>query len=239
MGSRLVARAEESLEGILISDATAIERVLAECCVFGCPASVLSPEVHLHSRARFAALSERRVVFNLFLDDTAIPFRQFVACSVGFTYHGRAHFFSSLAQNSTLGSAVLPQLMLAYPGAIATVEARESYRVPLFRDTEIQAFLSHGENSWAVHPVDLSMTGILVEFAGTGVPDLPVGTVTSLKLSIDADSCVLRSEVRNRRGDCYGLIFIDVVQSGELRPPEMLFRIVRAAELEWLRRRAN
>jgi hypothetical protein len=226
----------------LISDRGAIDRALAECCVFGLPAVVTALDSTLQSRGRFANISEECVTMLLFLDSTLPPVRQFLPCSVGFTYHAAARFFISLSQQTTPDSpSEGVHLVLAIPHAIATVEQRGSFRVPLFRDSKLQVKLTPDDSmpGWTPQPVDISVMGIQVQFSDKSDPGLLIESDVLVELRLDTECVWLRAFVRNQRDHCYGLSFRDIIRVGELAPPDSLVRIVRALELDWLRRRPH
>ena len=87
--------------------------------------------------------------------------------------------------------------------------------------------------------VDVSLSGIFLEFRASGDFQLPLGCLVSVQLSFDGDRVALSGEVRRRNHSGYGLFFSEVLQGGALRPPEALRAIVRKLEQRWLESVAN
>lgn len=87
-----------------------------------------------------------------------------------------------------------------------------------------------------VQPVDLSLTGILVEGRGLG---LCPGMEVPVSLKLDGRHCMLSGTVVRAQGNLVALHFVESMDGGELTPPEGLLSIYRRLETEWLRSRID
>tara|TARA_Y100001933_G_scaffold257067_2_gene302747 strand:- start:2469 stop:2981 length:513 start_codon:yes stop_codon:yes gene_type:complete len=96
--------------------------------------------------------------------------------------------------------------------------------------------LGSGAAAQTVRPVDLSLTGILVE--GQELRLAP-GTELPIALDLDGRRCALTGVVVRAQRDLVALHFIECLQRGELAPPEGLLTIYRRLETAWLRSRID
>lgn len=117
-------------------------------------------------------------------------------------------------------------------------ERRIGFRVPLVSipvDTRerFAVLLLVAETSVPLVPVDLSLTGVLVEIPDGVEPD----PVCRLRLCYEHDDCELLASVVRREGGLCALYFLDALQSGELDPPEALLSIFGHLEQAWLQSR--
>lgn len=118
-------------------------------------------------------------------------------------------------------------------------EKRLGFRVPLrplpnsMRES-FEVTLKSGDHTAAAFPVDLSLTGILVEVVDL---TLRVNQKLDATLCLDDDCVLLTARVVRRDGSLVALHFPTCVANGELDPPEGLLGIYRTLELEWLKSR--
>ncbi len=118
-------------------------------------------------------------------------------------------------------------------------ERRLGFRVPLrplsgaIRDAFAVTLESENGKRTAV-PVDLSLTGILVDVVDV---KLRVSQSVRIALSLGEDSVTLTAVVVRSNKQLVALHFPSCVQDGELDPPEELLAIYRALELRWLKSR--
>ena len=121
----------------------------------------------------------------------------------------------------------------------ATRERRIGFRVPFSPLKEEVRAGFHVQvqvrGKWVdVIPVDLSLTGMLVEGKGLA---LPVHSRVDVQLQFNEISCPLAGEVVRREGQMVALHFTESISGGDLNPPEPLLAIYRQLEMEWLRHR--
>lgn len=117
-------------------------------------------------------------------------------------------------------------------------ERRIGFRVPLATipaDTRerFQVLLADGRMPVPLLPIDLSLTGALVQLPDQVEPD----PVCRVQLSYGQDQCELLASVVRRQGDLCALHFLDALRSGELDPPEALLSIFSHLEQAWLQSR--
>jgi hypothetical protein len=118
-----------------------------------------------------------------------------------------------------------------------TSERRIAFRVAVPRLTDLAVKVGFKGKIWSAAPVDLSLTGILIEFPKTGVVDMPIDAEISVELRLSDKTAALRGVVRRRSGNQYGILLSDSLRNGDLRAPDSLVIIYKELEREWLRRR--
>jgi hypothetical protein len=128
-------------------------------------------------------------------------------------------------------------LIVAIPDEVAS-ESRSSFRVPVLERDRPLVAVSHQDQRWEVAAVNLSVTGILVEFPSQNVPELEVGEEVSVQLKLEDEELALRAEVRRKDKNRVGLFFFEVWKGEQLDPPDELAKIVRRVEMLWFHRKA-
>jgi len=118
-----------------------------------------------------------------------------------------------------------------------TDERRRAFRVTISRLTDLAVRVNFKGKTWEVAPVDLSLTGILVQFLKTEIADIPIDAEVGIELRFDNKTAALKGIVRRRQGNQYGILLANSLRNGELRPPESLVIIYKELERLWLRRR--
>ena len=83
---------------------------------------------------------------------------------------------------------------------------RRSFRVPV-RKSELRATLTVDHQLYAVKPLNLSVSGIFVEFAAHEVPGLPRDKDVQLDLAFEGKLLTAAGVVRHRDGNSYGINF--------------------------------
>jgi hypothetical protein len=128
-------------------------------------------------------------------------------------------------------------LSVQRPNELAT-ERRSAFRVPIFGDSApVVQIRGNDQASWTPQPVDISLTGILVDFSKGEVPDLPIDTSVQVQLRLNEVEVELLGQVRRRDGARYGIFFSEVLKGGEVEPPSALSELVRELEEIWLQRK--
>ena len=120
---------------------------------------------------------------------------------------------------------------------LEATEGRMAFRVAVPRLTDLTAKLTFNGKTWTVAPVDLSLMGILVEFATTDVVNIPIDAEVGIELRLVDKIAALKGIVRRRKDNQYGILIADSMKKGELNPPEPLVLIYKELERQWLRRR--
>jgi hypothetical protein len=210
------------------------QRVTAILCEAGAEALVLSLDDGVVARARFVDLTED--TFRLSLDQPVPPLiRAPTQCAVA-CCHG--------TQNVTFVATVLSvrhaelltgpaSIVCRIPGAIASGDPRMSPRVRIPADAALELELSvRGTTLPEAKGLELSLCGILID-AGAYPGTLRPGDEVSLQLRDGQRQVGLRAEVHRLSAHGLALVFPDVLQSGELAPPQELREMVSGLERSW------
>jgi hypothetical protein len=181
------------------------------------------------------AFSGEKLTFDM-LPDRTDSFPEASLCSVAFVYGDFSYVFLA----SVLGFHERPapepsQLDLETPLQIAACKKRIRYRVPVFKDSglEVHAIVEGGLLVRA-RALNLSLTGVLIEFAEVTDPHLPVGAGLHVTLGLGDQELGLAGEVVHTHGHQYGISFRDAGGTLIPDPPEPLRKIVRMLERRWL-----
>lgn len=118
-----------------------------------------------------------------------------------------------------------------------TNERRMAFRVAIPSLTDLTVKVAFKGKTWSVKPVDLSLTGILIEFPKTEVVEMPLDAEIGVELQLGEKIATLRGIVRRRNRNQYGILLANSLRNGDLRPPESLVQIYKELERQWLRRR--
>jgi hypothetical protein len=215
-----------------------VTETLRECVTRRSLALVLDLETERVSKAEFVAFSGERITLDTFHDKSdSYPVASL--CAVAFVYGDCFYVFLA----GVLGFHERPgpepsQLELEVPLQIAASKGRIRYRVPVFKDAglEIHVIIA-GHRPLRAQALNLSLTGILIEFAEVTDPHLPVGAGLHLTFGLGDQGVSLEGEVVRTHGHQYGIAFRDAGGAVIPDPPEPLGRIVRMLERRWLRER--
>jgi hypothetical protein len=190
------------------------------------------------SKAEFRAFSGEIVALDT-LSDKSDLFPVASLCSVAFVYGDSSYVFLA----SVLGFHERPapepsRLELETPLQIAASNGRIRYRVPVFRDSMLETkVITENHRLVGARALNLSLTGMLVEFAEVMDPHLSVGAAVHVTLALGGHRVTLAGEVARTHGCQYGIFFRDAGAAGIVDPPEPLRKIVRILERRWLRER--
>ncbi len=205
-------------------------------------ARVITSDLGLICQARFSSLSAESVLLELLDPPETGYFRPLSLCVVSFN-NGSRHciFLSSVIhfkQDKQEEELQIGQLLLRIPSDIIAAESRIAFRVPLGRDTELRVrVVDENGKTWTPRPIDISMTGILIEFPADDVPDFQIDDRLQVELRMNNHVEQLEGTVRRCEGRGYGVIFPEVLRGAEFDPPAALRAIVNALERNWLRSR--
>jgi hypothetical protein len=217
-----------------------IAQILHECALHRSPAIVLNLESKAVADAEFNTLRGKTIVLDAFSSEGA-SYPTGSLCSVAFLSGDCSRVFLA----SVLGSRERPapepfQLELETPTQIAACKGRIRYRVPVPKDSGLQVHVAaEGRTLPEARALNLSPTGILIEFAQAGDPHLPVGAALQVMLELGGARLELAGEVVRAHGQDYGISFRDVGAAESSDPPEQLRKMVRILERCWLRARIS
>jgi hypothetical protein len=128
-------------------------------------------------------------------------------------------------------------LVVRAPPEIAS-ENRSGFRVPILKGSApLVQILSDESMLSTPRALDISVTGILVEFPPAEAPEFPIDTKVRLKIRFEDTALDLKGLVRRKQGGRYGIFFPEVIKGIHIEPPEALAKIVRKLEAIWLRQR--
>ncbi len=150
---------------------------------------------------------------------------------VFFSYRGESRaFFSTLVDHRPEGASVGAELVLRMPSELFGHEARRAARVAVDRSSGLSARVSVAQRGGTLLPIpiNLSLTGILLEFRPEDDPELPRGATVQIELQLGEDAVALPAEVRRRTGHRYGLMFAGIVKNETVDPPPALGKIAAA-----------
>jgi len=200
--------------------------VIRERCSYGAPAIILNPESGVVCHARFASISDDSIGFHLLEDVRDFP--KMKSYLISFSHGGNCcAFFAAILEYKRIPLTAAPYLSLKMSSRIFGVEARMAYRIPIGTDAELilRLFTQDGATLHP-RPVDVSLTGILIEFGKVDDPDLPLMSMVDLEMRLADQTASLKAIVKRRDGHRYGLFFQEVVSGHGIEPPVSLRRIV-------------
>ena len=105
------------------------------------------------------------------------------------------------------------------------------------RGSRLSVLLLKEGRTIAADPIDLSVTGILIEFTKVSDPNLSRGAHIELELQLGVQVVRVKAEVRHHEGQRYGLLFYEIASRQGLNPSKPLQSIVTEVERLWLEER--
>jgi hypothetical protein len=117
-------------------------------------------------------------------------------------------------------------------------DRRRAFRVPLSKSRALYVDITWHEMTYPVTPLDVSLTGILVEFDHRLAPDLAIDDSVGVTLKLGEVSASLMGTIKRRTGyGRYGIFFSGAVSGQRVDPPIALLSIVSQLETQWLLQR--
>ena len=99
-------------------------------------------------------------------------------------------------------------------------QRRNAFRVPLTTSSDLSVMLGHRDKSCSVKPLNISLTGILIEFDRDDVYDLAIGAEVNLTLKSGDKTEKISGKIMRRDGNQYGIFFPSTVVDNEVTPPD-------------------
>jgi len=214
-----------------------IASVLECACKDRTPAVVLVRDTGDVLRGRFERLERSRVTLSLHPSSGAASPRPLSVCCVSFAHDERAYVFLAPLwrvlgdPNEARGRL----LSVGLPGQIASLDVGSARRIPIGVDVTLNIELgTYDRRSWAPEAVDLSATGVLLDFGAEKPPRLPLGALVETVLEFEGVRVELTAAVRRREGNRLALSFVDTAPSSPAALPEELAGILARLEQRWL-----
>jgi len=124
------------------------------------------------------------------------------------------------------------------PDEVKSEDRRRAFRVPKVPPFAVRATLHSGEQTWPTRVVNLSVLGVLLEFPEPVAAALSEEAPYKLVLeTFEGNATVGAIMVRRSRRGRLAFRFPASTKMGEVSPSPELARVVRFAELVWMRRR--
>jgi hypothetical protein len=214
-----------------------IESVL-ECAVKDAtPAVVLVRDTGDVFRARFSRLERSRVTLALERSSCGPAPRPLSVCCVTFAHDERAYVFLAPLWRVTgdADSEAGRLLSVGLPGQMATLDVGSARRIPIGVGVTLSIEIgTYDRRSWTPEAVDLSASGILLDFGAKKPPRLPVGALVEIALECEGVRAELTAAVRRREGSRLALSFMGPASGEPTAPTEELYAILSQLEARWL-----
>jgi hypothetical protein len=204
------------------------ERVVVECCAARTPAVVTFVEVGPGLRAVFVSFRNERIELELIDPGLEAPAAGGI-CHVSFVHRGQPVTFTSTVRDGAADGDRL-RVGVGVPGHIVADGLRSAFRIPGAPGTHQVDVVGDDGVAWQAELVNLSLTGMLVSFAGEG-PTLLPDQVVEISVKVDDEHVRLAGVVRRVDDDGVGIFFPDAVSSDA--PENPIRRAVAALERDW------
>ncbi len=205
-------KADEALRSMVLP-------MLRAACNSQTPVALMAAHMSLSCTGRLRSASEEGVVIEI----PNPPDGTLLGSTAAVTYpsnDGTKGFVSEITgvdQTST-GETLAT---LAIPQRLRAGTRRSAVRVPVPPGT-LTAMLVQGDGLRGnVLPVDISLTGILIEMDALRAQRLAVGTTLSLRIALGSLELLLQCEIRRKDGRRLGLLFV-----ADGPPPERMAKIM-------------
>ncbi|MBT8350339.1 MAG: PilZ domain-containing protein [Deltaproteobacteria bacterium] len=116
-------------------------------------------------------------------------------------------------------------------------QKRNAFRIPLTEDNGLSVVLKYGDKSCAVTPINISLTGILIEFDSDDVYDMALNEEVVLSIKLGQKAGDILGGIVRRDNRQYGIFFLGTVDGNKIQPPEIISYIALKLERAWLRSR--
>ena len=211
------------------SPSSGIAAVLEECCSYRAPALILTPTLNLVFHAHFVEVSKDSITLNLVNNvvNDADLWHTAPRLFISFSHNGNCcAFFAEVLEYQDKDTVSSPALKLKVSSKLIGMESRMSYRVPIGEKfaPSVRIFTKDGR-VFLPKPIDLSFTGILIEFDETEDPDFRLSEDLGLELRLNKYLVHIKAVVKRRDGHRYGLFFPEAVTRNGLNPPQALQKI--------------
>lgn len=129
-------------------------------------------------------------------------------------------------------------LRCSIPDEVRSEDRRRAFRVPRIFPFAVRGTLVSGDQSWPCTIKNLSVLGVLLDFPAEVADALADEVPYHLQIDTFEGSAKIGARVvRRTRNGGIAMRFPSATNMGEVAPPPDLARVVRTAELIWLRKR--
>lgn len=211
---------------------TEVLQILKYCCAQRVTGSLRFSDSPESCIGKFVSVTEEEVCLELLYNLPNLQITDQSHCGVTFPLPQGAGAFNASIRAVRKGQGFFPaRLILSLPEEIRRFERRSNFRFPLKpEDGLLVTLLDPVGESWRPLAINISRTGILLEFPPEDGPFLPTGTQVELNLTLEEQTGWLLATVSRKDQNRYGLAF---VLEGETLPPAME-RILKTIERRWL-----
>jgi hypothetical protein len=191
--------AEEALRSMVVP-------LLQVACTSQTPVAVMAAHMSLSCSGRLRSASSDGVVIEIPNPPDGVLLGSTAAVTFP-SNDGTKGFVSEITGvDEGAGGEVLATL--AVPDRLRTGTRRSAVRVPVPPGT-LTAMIVHGDGVRGnVLPVDISLTGILIEMDALRAQRIDVGTTLPLRVGLGSLELLLQGEVRRKDGRRLGLLFV-------------------------------
>ncbi|MBV1861898.1 MAG: PilZ domain-containing protein [Nannocystaceae bacterium] len=193
--------------------------MLQVACLSKTPVAVMAAHMSLSCTGRLRSASGEGVVIELpnppdgtLLGSTAAVTFPSGAGTKGFVSEVTA--IDKAPEGDTLAT-------LALPDQLRAGTRRSAVRIPVPRDTLVGAIVQGDGVRGNVVPVDISLTGILIELDALRAQRVALGTRLSLRIALESLELLVPCEVRRKDGRRLGLLFVT-----DGPPPKQMAKIM-------------
>ena len=186
-------------------DSESVLQTLEASCETEAPVSLMAAHMAISCTGKLKEVTAGSVVLEL-SHSPPEPLMAGDRCAVTFPLAGRSAGFMSRVQSATKWGGFWT-VKLDVPERIQPTEQRMSVRIPVAKG-ELGVAVVHGDNPHNVTPIDLSLDGVLIEFAAGEEPDIEVGQRWKVVLKRGEHKLLVDAEVRRRQGRRFGLLFM-------------------------------
>ena len=184
------------------------KKVITECCE--CSGSCRFQMVHsgYSTPASFVTTSPRGVELRISPENAEEKFSPQSICCVSFPYRTSFCAFLGCLMDVRLLSSGERRLTVSIPQQLMTTNLRQSFRVPVIKDSGLQSLIRTAvDQTYDVVVRDIADAGIEIEFSVGNVPELTVGRFLDVELRFRDETIQRRGEVRRVTGNKVGLAF--------------------------------
>ena len=221
-GRHFVTNQSSFGESFTVTDAAELRQLLHRRCAAATHAFVVNIQSGAVAEGQFSAVDDSGLRVEVF-EQSDLAFQPMNVCSVAFFANHRAMSFLSWLLDA--GEVLTFQA----PAQLSVLEARKSPRLSIADNVELSAEVRR-RNGAVSRPrvLDLSETGMLVEFPRDARLELTLGEELAVALAFADHLTQLNAEVRRREGRQFGLFFVDSVEGSEVHVSKELGDILTA-----------